>query len=235
MPDLESVDRRRLRLTSWPSGTVCWSATSRRHAPALFNDSATGDSRFSPLVDGAGAALPTLYVARSQTVALLETAFHDVHASGGRLVSVPIDLAPRALTGLVNPVDVAMVDLRDDALDHLGLGREQLVATLPSHHPCTRRWATALVGTRRGSRSAVELLWRSRVAEIARADHLLLDDLLAGSPAEVAMLVAGPSTGVPDNRDRWSAVDRFDRLDEGEGLLFAEELATLLGATVVPL
>jgi hypothetical protein len=234
VPDPASVDRRRLRLTSWPAGTVCWSATSRRHAPARFNDSPTGDSRFSPLADRPGAALPALYLARSQTVAVLETAFHDVHASGGRLVSMPIDLAPRSLTRLVTPVEVVMVDLRDDALDRLGLGREQLVATFPSHYPCTRRWASALVGTRRGSRTAEGLLWRSRVAEIARADHLLLDDLLAGSTAEVAMLVGSPSTGLPIEGSRWSAVERFDRLDEGAGLVFAEELATLLGATIVP-
>lgn len=78
------------------------------------------------------------------------------------------------------------------------------------------------------------LLWRSRVAEIAQADHVVLDDLLAGSPTEVAMLVAVPATGLPADRTPWSADDRFERLDVGNGLLFAEELATLLGATIVP-
>jgi RES domain len=43
-----------------------------------FNPSPAGNARFSPLVNAAGAVIPTLYAGTTLDCALMETVFHDV-------------------------------------------------------------------------------------------------------------------------------------------------------------
>ena len=183
VPDPPDVDLRRLRLVYLESGRTLHRVFETAHSLLSFNDSGRGDARFSPL-DGRA----HLYGADTRTVAFLETVFHNVHALTPRLIYEATDLAGRGLGRLAVDRRVPLVDLRDQALGHLGLERHQLVATTAAHYPCTRQWADVLLDRRIGGISPSGLLWNSRIAELAGADSPLLDDLLEGSTSEVCVL-----------------------------------------------
>ncbi len=192
--------------------------------------SAAGNARFSALVVD-GVTVPTLYGAVTQTVALLETCFHGVHEMATRLVSEALDLAPRGLAALTTPASLPLVDLTDMGLDRVGMNRRQLVATTPEHYACTREWAVALHGRRIGGVVPAGLLWRSRIAELARADSLLLGDLL--TVASDAFVLFGDR--VPTDPSAWRPGDpHYDNLTAGDGRLLAEQIAEQLGAVIVP-
>jgi hypothetical protein len=219
-----------LRLAHLDGGATLHTAFARSHWPALFNASGRGNGRFSPIASEAG-LIPTLYAARSQTVALLETAFHDVHQLGVRLISERTQLATRGLVAISVPKRIAMVDLTDPGLARMGLDRGQLVATSPQHYACTRAWADALHRRRYGGHLAAGLVWRSRVAELAEADSMLSTDLLRVA-AEVYVFFGDRIT--PDPNDWLPGDPRYDDLSVGSGRLLAEQIAEQLGAVIVP-
>lgn len=229
VPDPGDMDLRRLRLARLPQGLVFHTAYRRARWPALFNPTATGNARFSPLAVE-GATVPTLYGAATQTVALLETCFHGVHELATRLVSEPVDLAPRGLVALSTPASLPMIDLTDAGLERLGLTRAQLVATTPEHYACTREWALALHRRRIGGVPPAGLLWQSRIAELAQADSLLLGDLLTVA-SEVFVLFGDR---VVTDGGAWLPGDpHYDDLTAGDGRLLAEQIAEQLGAVIV--
>lgn len=231
VPNPSDVNLRRLRLARLPAGVVFHAAYRRSHWPGLFNASGVGNARFSPLAVG-GATVPTLYGATTQTVALLESCFHAVHELATRLISEPLDLAPRGLVALSVPALLPLIDLSNDALARLGLTRAQLVATTPEHYACTREWAVTLHGRRIGGVLPVGLLWQSRIAELAQEDSLLLGDLL--SVASDVFVLFGDR--VPPDPAAWSPGDpHYDDLTIGDGRLLAEQIAEQLGAVIVPI
>jgi hypothetical protein len=230
VPDPNSLDLRRLRLTHLPEGQTLHVAYMRKHWPALFNASGRGNTRFSPLLIGA-LPVPTMYAARAQTVALLETSFHDVHQTGTRIISERTQLANRGLVTVTVPERLALVDLSDDGLSRVGLTRAQLVATSPEHYACTREWGGALHGRGFGRYRAAGLLWRSRVAELAQADSILFADLLR--LAGEACVLFGDR--VSSTSGDWQPGDpHYEDLSVGDGRLLAEQLAEQLGAVIVP-
>lgn len=230
VPDPEGADLRRLRLARVPEAATFHTSYIRAHWPALFNPSGLGNARFSPLlVDGV--PVPTMYCAATQTVALLETSFHDVHETGTRIISESLHLAPRGLVALAAPVSLPLIDLTDEGLARVGLARTQLVATTPEHYACTREWAVTLHGRRIGPVTPVGLLWQSQIAELAGADSLLLGDLLA--VASDMCLLFGDR--VPTDPAVWQPGDpRYDDLTIGHGRLLAEQIPEQLGAVIVP-
>lgn len=230
VPSVHGLDLRRLRLAQLPAGTTFHTAYRQSVWPALFNPSA-GNARFSPLYDGSATVVPSMYGALTQTVALLETAFHGVHQAGTKMISQSIDLASRGLVALTTPVPLKLVDLRDEPLARLGLARAAMVSTTPQHYACTREWAAAIYRRRIGGVSPDGLLWRSRIAELAQADSLLLRDLL--SVASDVFVVFGDR--VPMAPDRWRPGDPHYRdLTTGTGRELIELIAEQLGAVVVP-
>lgn len=198
--------------------------------PELFNAAVMGNARFSPLPVG-GSAIPTMYVATTQTVAFLETAFHEVHHIGTRIISERLRLATCGLVALTIPEPTPLIDLRDEALHRVGLARAQLVATTPEHYSCTREWAAALHRRRVGGVAPVGLLWRSRVAELAGANSLLLGDLLPRA-SDVCVLFGDRVSTAPAV---WEPGDpHYGGLSAGDGRLLAEQIADQLGAVIVP-
>ncbi len=230
VPDPGGVDLRRLRLARVPEASTFHISYVRAHWPELFNASGLGNARFSPL-RADGAVVPTMYGAAAQTVALLETSFHDVHQMGTRIISESLHLSPRGLVALTTPVSLSLVDLTDEGLDRVGVAREQLVATTPEHYACTRQWAVALHSRRIGPVTPVGLLWQSHIAELAGADSPLLGDLL---PAASRVWVLFGDR-VPTDPNVWQPGDpHYDDLTTGDGRLLAEQIAEQLGAVIVP-
>ncbi|MDZ4828381.1 MAG: RES family NAD+ phosphorylase [Actinomycetota bacterium] len=224
------MDLRRLRLARLPEAATFHTSYVRSRWPALFNASGFGNARFSPL-QTEGAPVPMMYGATTQTVALLETSFHDVHEMGTRIVSESLNLAPRGLVALTTPASLPLIDLTDEGLARVGLSRAQLVATTAAHYACTREWAVVLHARRIGPVVPVGLLWRSRVAELAQSDSLLLGDLLTIA-GHVFVLFGDRLSTDPG---AWQPGDpHFDDLLTGNGRLLAEQIAEQLGAVMVP-
>lgn len=194
---------------------------SRRSADV--NTTGTGNTRFAPIV-GTG----HLYLADTRTTALLETVFHDVHANLSRVVYSATDLVARSLSSVTIARRTPVIDLRDPALAHLGLARNELVATTPAHYACTRQWSLRLVARRFGRTQPVGIVWNSRIAELAGRDSTLLADVLAREPSEVVVLFRPPA----DATLLGSALLEHANLSIGQGRLLVDEIAELLDAEV---
>lgn len=202
----------------WRVGGVTWPIDE-------LNPSKTTHGRFSPLPDRAHA-----YLARKRTVALLESAFHNVDPDpAARVIYADTDLAGRQLGAVLSVRRARLLDLRDSQLARLGIDRRQLVATGAAHHPCTNSRAQRLVALRPGGQPLDGLLWHSRVAEVAHEPGDLLADLLPGEASEVAVVY-----GQPDQRffaARGPAVPLLD--DSGEWPPLVDDVAEQLGAVIV--
>jgi hypothetical protein len=219
-----------LRLARRPLGYAFHTAYRRDRWPTLFNSSGVGNARFSPLEIN-GRVVPTLYGAKAQTVALLETCFHGVHESATRLISETLDLAPRGLVALIAPESLPLIDLTNEGLTRAGMARTQLVATTPEHYACTREWADVLHDRHIGGVAPVGLLWQSRIAELAQGDSLLLRDLL-NVASEVCVLFGDR---VPTTPIDWQPGDpHYEDLTIADGRLLAEQIAEQLAAVIVP-
>ncbi len=173
-----------------------------------------GDTRFAPFdALGTGQRVPTMYLAATDTAALLETVFHEVHHQASRIV-YEVQLLDRLVAKVLVPDDLDLVDLRDDELTRLAVRRDELVSSPAEHYPCTRRWAQRL------HRSGTDgLIWHSRQAELAGSE-----------PAEVLVVFCdrfGPEHG------RWRlAAPGIRTLYDGAGRDRVDEIALELGAEV---
>ncbi len=177
-----------------------------------------GDARFSPFDDTSdGHRVPSMYLAASPAAALLETVFHEVHQSSGRII-YERDLRGKLLAHLRLPTAARVGDLRDGELSRHHLTREQVVAGPAEHYPCTRRLARA---ARAQDDSLQGLIWHSRRVE------------LAGHPAEDVLVLFGDS--FPSGRGSWPLTGPGIRnLYEGPGRLLIDQIAEDLDALVYP-
>jgi hypothetical protein len=224
VPDPTSVRRSRLRSIVLPAGST-WVMVARRDRwPSLFNPSGAGASRFAPVIPD-DTPVPTAYFAATKTVALLETVLHSLGASPAPAIQRHVHLAPWLTIVVTMPSDVRLVDLGDDALDRLGLGRHQLVATTTDHYRCTREWATALHGQVIGGQPTHGLLWHSRLVEVGGATSSVLGEVRS----EVCMLFGD---ALPTDAGAWAAEIHDDDLTAGTGLAHVDEIVTLLGGTI---
>ena len=132
----------------------------------LFNPSTSGNARFSPIRDEAGAVIPTLYAATTPRGALMETIFHDVpYKSGFKRVSTS-RMAGKLHSPLTFQVDLQLIDLSRVALRKLGVAPSHLIDTTKAHYPETRRWAEALYAQ---FPKAQGLRWTSRQDDRSQA------------------------------------------------------------------
>ncbi len=183
-----------------------------QHNPGL------GDTRFSPIDDpNTGRRLPNMYLGETPTTVLLETIFHDVHHTGSNVV-YEHHLVERLLAHILVPVDATLGDLRDSALDDLGLKRNQVVSSPAEHYPCTRRLAIAALAQPR-TPPLQGLIWHSRQAELASAP-----------PQEVVVLFGWRYQTNPGS---WKRVPPgLQNLYEGPGRLLVDRVASDLGAVI---
>ena len=220
VPDVDEVDLRRLRLAHLTPGEAWFQVHDQAYPPPAFNTSGRGDTRFAPLAE-----VGHQYLARRQTVALLETVLHDVHELADRIVYTATALDGRQLSQVHVTERLPLIDLRDPQLERLGIERG-LVTSSRAHYPCTRQWAARLIGRRVGGVQPAGWVWNSRVAGLARADAPLLDDLLE-PPASETVVLYHPYT---PSGALTATVPLFDELTSGHGWLLLAEVAELLGA-----
>lgn len=212
------VDARRLRTTSWPAGRPFFRVHEHRFGYDTFNPG-RGESRFAPIADPD--PVPTLYAGADEAVSLVESVFHDLSATDVVRTVVESTLRHRGLAHMVATRPLLLLDLRDPALDALGLARSQLVTTSAEHYQCTREWGRWLHARRPGGRRPDGLLWHSRQAE------------LTGRPAGEVLVLWGDRapTGPGDYRLVGPGVRN---LVEGPGRVLVEQIAEELQAVVEP-
>ena len=167
---------------SWPSGGRIHRIHPDRFGATRFNDSGTGNARFSPIGDAAGSTIPTIYGGTTFECAAMETVFHDVPFAPGLKTLGKSKLTGHAYS-VVQPVrDLALADLSSTALRNLGLRRGDLIDTEKDQYPGTRLWAEAIHSTC----PAVEgLCWVSRQDDRALAIVLFGDRVAAGDLTQV--------------------------------------------------
>lgn len=211
------VDARRLRTTVWPTERPFFHVYALQRGCDGFNPG-RGDTRFAPI--GAALPVPSLYGGADETVALLESIFHDVVSGAERLVYERM-LRGRGLAHLVPPRPIRLLDLRDDVLESIGLSRSDLITASAAHYGCTRAWAAWFHERRPGGHAPDGLLWHSRQAE------------LVGRPAGESFVLWGDRA--PSKAGSYKLVGPGVRnLVEGPGRVLVEEIAESLGALVVP-
>lgn len=237
VPDPRASALRSLHTRALEAGTPFFTAYRPAHGD-LFNASGSGSTRFAPLADASGAIVPTLYGSASQTAALLETAFHDIHAAVRPRVITTMALRERALARLTLTERLVLFDLRDETLPAMGLVRNQITSTTAAHYACTQEWASALLDRGVGRAHPAGIVWHSRVAELARLDSPLFADLLRGPTAEVFVLFGeGPSAGsagrVPTDPARYAPVVISPELTTPAALPLVAAVARELDATLV--
>jgi hypothetical protein len=201
-------------LADWPAGRPFHRVFRVRHGADEFNPG-IGDTRFAPLVDGG--PVPTLYGGEDETVALLESVFHDVALGADRIIYRAM-LRERGLAHLAADRDLHLIDLRDEALAGLGLTRPQIVTSGPAHYPCTREWSRWLHTQRPAGAAPDGVIWHSRQAELTGHEPRLVM-ILFGDRAPTEYRLVGP--GVRN-------------LVEGAGAVLVEEIAETLDALVEP-
>lgn len=226
VPSPSTVNKSKLKSTVLAAGSVMVTAAKVAHWPFVFNPSDAGDARFSPLVSD-GTVVPTVYLASVETVALLETVFHDTPVAGGGVISLANNLAPFHLVRVIVPHDIRLIDLRDPRLAaDLGLERSRLVACSSQHYRCTREWAGALHGRSVGGQPTFGIAWDSRVVEVASHTSPVLADVAS----QVCVLFGD---GLTTEVASWSATPVIDDLTTGPGRHHAEQVATLLNAVII--
>ena len=167
-----------MTILSWGKGETVYRVHSDAYGSVEFNPSSAGNARFSPLVNVAGAVIPTLYAGTTLDCALMETVFHDVpFVAGPKMWSKATHVAGKAWSQLTLSRDLALVDLSAVPLRKLGISRKDLIECDGSQYPETRAWGLALHDQ---YPNAEGLTWTSRQADPARA-IVLFEDNLKGS------------------------------------------------------
>lgn len=188
-----------------------------------------GDTRFAPLDDTAH-----VYLATTAFAALLESALHSTAGVAPLVYVAELAIWAASKVTLVEPT--RFIDLRDDELERLGIDRRQLVATSPTHYPCTRNLAGQLQGRVIGGQQTHGLLWNSRQAELVASalDHRpALRDMVDEHPSEVAVLWSPPAGAAPLTQTDLDVAESLGPLLDGPGREYVDDLTALLGLAQV--
>lgn len=218
----------RVRTVAIDAGVTLHNVYAHQWQHLVFNADGSANSRFSPLQIG-GVTLGATYLARHPVAALLETVFHDITAGSARIISHDADLAGRGLRTLTTPRRLLLADLRDPALERMGLSRHQITATTPAHYVCTRRLADAIRTQRPGGQPIAGMMWNSRVTDIAATvARPTVSALLVGQASEIcAVYDTGDSVGP------YRPTDTHPDLTAGSGRALIYDLADQLDAIII--
>ena len=165
--------------TSWLLGDLALDAGATLHqvhqevyAADAFNPSTKGNARFSPIQDGQGHVIPTIYAAHTFDGALMETVFPGVPYALGPKQFSQEKLAGQLHSCLTISTPLILADLTSTALRAMGVQRNQFIDTEADQYPATRKWAIAVHAQHP---QAQGLLWVSRQDDTDRAVLLFGD------------------------------------------------------------
>ncbi|GLK70184.1 RES family NAD+ phosphorylase [Ancylobacter dichloromethanicus] len=167
----------------WPKGQIIHRMHLNAYVGDQFNPGLKGNARFSPIVDGAGAAIPTLYGGTTFDCAAMETVFHDVPFTSGLKTYDKGKLTGQTYSRLEPQQDLILADLSATALRRFGIRRTELIDTEKDRYRHTRLWAEAFYAARPDIQG---LCWVSRQDDRALAIILFGNRLSAGALVTVS-------------------------------------------------
>lgn len=134
----------------WPAGQVIHVIHDTAFDPASFNPGVDADgaprrpTRFAPIADARGRAVPYLYGGATLDCAIFETVFHDVPIDAADKFVDLGEFAERGHGELVPARDLKLVDLTSEGLHRLKVPKRELIDSPTRLYPQTARWAQAL-------------------------------------------------------------------------------------------
>lgn len=149
----------------------------RQYLPDAFNDSTTGDARFSPLLRTSKKVIPTLYAAASDRAAIAEVVLRNLPVpSAGYLHDLRRDLESNLRLSTIELAELTLANLTTTGMSAAGLPPYMLVDGGRSNYLTTRKWAKWIWETqpntqglfwmsRRYNRDAVIVLFEDRILE----------------------------------------------------------------------
>ena len=197
-------------LIEWGAQKTLYRVHRQRFRSNVFNPTSHGNARFSPILDGAGKIIPTLYAGTTLDCALMETVFHDVPYRTG-FKPLPLSILEEQVHSAVEVKrNLRLIDLGTVALHKLGIKRAHLIDTTKSLYSRTRRWAEAF---HEYFPAAQGLRWTSR-----QDDHAFAL-VLFGARVKASDLTPDPNPA--------------PLIERGEAILPVLDLAIRLGVTFV--
>ena len=158
------------RMERFAKGSVVYRVHPNLYSPTggviRFNDSDCGNARFSPIRDGAGKIVPTLYAGTTLNCAFMESVFHDVPIGAGPTTIDPTHLDLLVCSEVETLKELLLIDLTSTGLRHFGLKNTDLIDTDADTYSLTRAWAEALYER---NPDAQGLFWTSRMQNRAQS------------------------------------------------------------------
>lgn len=134
----------KIKIVDLPAKTILYRVHPKRFGPVQFNDSGTGNARFSPIYDSTSKIIPTIYAAKTLDAALMETVFHDVATSTGLKIFDSRKLDVMAHCVIMNSSNLKLAALHGAALRGLGIEERDLIHSAAADYRETREWAMAI-------------------------------------------------------------------------------------------
>lgn len=176
----------RVSLMTWPKGQVIHRIHPSKYGSAQFNDTNSGNARFSPISDVKSEIIPTIYGGSEFDCAAMETVFHDIPHTSGLTTLEKIKISDLAYSEISCDQDLRLIDLKAVALRRFGLQRRDIIDTDKSEYPHTRSWAEAFHAQ---CTDAQGLCWQSKQADHTQAIVLFGDRVPVGSLSENRLAV----------------------------------------------
>lgn len=205
---------------TWETGRRLLRVADDQFGATVFNPCLGEPTRFAPLVVD-GQCVPTLYAAETLDALLMESVFHDVvldRPDGEPPEVFLADLATVRRSTIASRRDLRLGRLDDDALEALGLNRNELIDTDADSYPETVRWADHAHWHGAADQQPLDgLIWHSRRA----AQGLASRDLV--------LVLFGDRVARKDLRSSGTPVP----LVAATGLNELDSVANRLGVTLV--
>ncbi len=128
---------------SLPAGTTLCRVHRQHYSGSSFNNTVSGNARFSPIFTPDGAVIPTLYAGESPRVALCEVIFHDLDLTSPCLSYPVAALDAFRHTRLTTAAALQLASLDLPSLVKMRAGKK-LIHSDASEYGITRQWAEAI-------------------------------------------------------------------------------------------
>ena len=192
---------------TWPLGREIHRIHLDVYGGCQFNPGNAGNARFSPIRNGAGDSIPTLYGGTTFDCAAMETVFHDVPIAPGLKTFDKAKLANQVYSTIAPSRGLTLADLSSTALMNLGLSRTDLIDTEKDRYPGTRKWAEAIHAacpfveglcwvSRQDDRAFAVVLFGDRVSATDLTQAGASRDILAEIPVYSLLLELAQHIGV---------------------------------------
>lgn len=196
-----------IRTTTWPKTRVIHRIHQDRFRGDEFNPGLNGNARFSPIRDGKGNAIPTIYGGDTFDCAAMESVFHDVPFAPGLKTVAKRKLKGHHYSQVLSKTDLVLVDLSTTALRNLGIRRGELIETEKDIYPQTRTWAEAIHAqcadvhglcwvSRQDDRSWAIVLFGDRVGKAPLFEHSPSVDIVHDAPTYANIITLAGRIGV---------------------------------------